>query len=81
MTDILREMPLEILFLNGQAIVAGARINLEHFIPDIDSELKFKRGNFHLLDHFGKPYLLADISISIHDPDKIPDVLKEERER
>ncbi|CAD8150493.1 unnamed protein product [Paramecium octaurelia] len=81
MTDILREMPLEILFLNGQAIVAGARINLEHFIPDIDSELKFKRGNFHLLDHFGKPYLLADISISIHDPDKIPEVLKEERER
>ncbi|CAD8081974.1 unnamed protein product [Paramecium sonneborni] len=81
MTDILREMPLEILFLNGQAIVAGARINLEHFIPDIDSELKFKRGNFHLLDHFGKPYLLADISISIHDPDKIPEILKEEKER
>ncbi|CAD8080560.1 unnamed protein product [Paramecium sonneborni] len=81
MTDILREMPLEILFLNGQAIVAGARINLEHFIPDIDSELKFKRGNFHLLDHFGKTYILADISISIHDPDKIPDILKEEKER
>lgn len=42
----------------------------------MDGELKFKRGNFHLLDHFGKPYALADLSISFHDPDKIPEVLK-----
>lgn len=62
--------------LNEEAIIAGARIKISHFIPDMDGELKFKRGNFHLLDHFGKPYALADLSMSIHDPDKIPEILK-----
>ena len=76
--EILKEQPLELMLLNGTRILAGGRINLDQFIHTINLEFRFKRGNFHLLDHFGKPYALADISISIHDvnlePPEVPTI-------
>ena len=70
MEFILKDKPLEMLLLNKDRILATAKINLQGFIPDIEKELKFKRGNFHLLDHAGRPYAIADLSIAIHRVDE-----------
>lgn len=75
---------MELLLLNGPRILAGGRVKLDAFIHTIHHDIRFKRGNFHLLDQFGKPYALADISISIHhlslEPPAIPAVKKLEQD-